>query len=74
MDQISAIAKHPNLPWHIDFIIPTVDISLMSRLDIEHYPNKSDRFLVRTAFLEIYNEKISDLMVGIIYIQEKEQN
>lgn len=38
--------------------------------DIEHYPNKRDRFLVRTAFLEIYNEKISDLMVGITYLQE----
>ena len=33
--------------------------------DIEHYPRKQDRFLVRTAFLEIYNEKISDLMVNV---------
>lgn len=38
--------------------------SLIWYSDIEHYPRKSDRFLVRTAFLEIYNEKISDLMVG----------
>ena len=33
-------------------------------LDIENFPNKSDRFLVRVSFLEIYNEKISDLMVS----------
>ena len=32
-------------------------------LDIEGFPSKSDKFLVRVAFLEIYNEKISDLMV-----------
>ena len=51
-----------------------IDISLILCLDIEHYPNKSDRFLVRTAFLEIYNEKISDLMVGITCFLKKGQN
>lgn len=29
---------------------------------IESCPSKTDRFLVRTSFLEIYNERISDLM------------
>ncbi len=31
--------------------------------DIENYPSKKDRFLVRTSYMEIYNEKLSDLMV-----------
>ncbi|XP_064386094.1 uncharacterized protein LOC135334732 isoform X2 [Halichondria panicea] len=29
---------------------------------IENYPSKKDRFLVRTSYMEIYNEKLLDLM------------
>ena len=36
--------------------------------DIEEFPSKSDRFLVRVSYLEIYNEKISDLMVRKCYV------
>ena len=39
-------------------------LSLTCGPDIEQYPKKGDRFLLRTAFLEIYNERISDLMVS----------
>ncbi len=31
--------------------------------DIENYPSKKDRFLVRTSYMEIYNERLLDLMV-----------
>ena len=34
--------------------------------DIENFVKKDDRFLVRTSFLEIYNEKISDLLVSLL--------
>ena len=36
-----------------------------SAADIENCPSRNDRFLVRTSFLEIYNERISDLLVWV---------
>lgn len=65
------IVNNENFPIYSgSFIVCTIDSSLIWCSDIEHYPSKSDRFLVRTAFLEIYNEKISDLMVGTTFLQE----
>ena len=50
----------------VDVVIMRTTVSgsfLYYSLDIESCPSKTDRFLVRTSFLEIYNERISDLMV-----------
>lgn len=55
--------SHTILYWRQELMTVTDFFPFFPPTDIENFANKSDRFLVRISFLEIYNEKISDLMV-----------
>ena len=65
------------MPTKMPTSVHTVTITLSATYtfldfyqDIQNTANEKARFLVRTSYLEIYNESISDLIVSVCAMDE----